>query len=131
MMRSITKEQIFVLHQESLRLFGGLPGVKDEGVISSVIDTTFGGIGDSDFYPTVSEKAAKLLYSFTTNHSFVDGNKRIGWLSCNVFLDLNGYILTCDSNVAYDFVIDLADKKKSYEDCLGFIRKYIHSLYQN
>jgi prophage maintenance system killer protein len=32
----------------------------------------------ADVYPSLEEKAAHLLYFLVKNHSFVDGNKRIG-----------------------------------------------------
>ena len=30
----------------------------------------------SEAYPTIEEKAARLMYSLTNNHAFVDGNKQ-------------------------------------------------------
>lgn len=55
---------------------------KDESFRSSisVINQSFGG---QDLYPSVQEKAANLLYLIIKNHSFLDGNKRIG---CSLFL---------------------------------------------
>ena len=49
---------------------------KDDSFKSSIgqIYQTFGG---QDLYPSVEEKAARLLYLVTKNHSFSDGNKRI------------------------------------------------------
>ncbi len=38
------------------------------------------------------------------NHALIDGNKRLGWLACAVFLDLNGIDPTGASN---DDVVDL------------------------
>ncbi len=43
-------------------------------------------------------KAAALLQSVVNNHALVDGNKRLGWLSCAVLLDLNGVDPTRASN---------------------------------
>lgn len=53
----------------------GLP--KDQSFASSIgqIYQTWEG---KDLYPSVEEKAAMLLYLVVKNHSFVDGNKRIG-----------------------------------------------------
>ena len=34
--------------------------------------------------------AAALLDSVVNNHALIDGNKRLGWLSAAVFLELNG-----------------------------------------
>ena len=47
-----------------------------------------------DLYPTVSEKAAHLLYFIIKDHPFYDGNKRIGALLFIVFLTMNDQHLT-------------------------------------
>ena len=51
------------------------------------------GFGDVDFYPSLEEKAATLLYSIIKNHSFVDGNKRIAAACFLFFLEKNGLLL--------------------------------------
>ncbi|MCB0995957.1 MAG: type II toxin-antitoxin system death-on-curing family toxin, partial [Acidimicrobiales bacterium] len=43
-----------------------------------------------DAYPDRWTKAAALLHSVVKNHALVDGNKRLGWLACAVFLEING-----------------------------------------
>ena len=50
------------------------------------------GFGDEDFYPTLEEKAAMLLYLIVKNHSFVDGNKRIAAACFLKFLQENNMI---------------------------------------
>lgn len=64
---------------------------KDESFNSSVnqIYQTFGG---NELYPTLEEKAATLLYLIVKNHSFLDGNKRIGASCFLYFLDKNGLL---------------------------------------
>lgn len=64
---------------------------KDESFDSSVnqIYQTFGG---SDCYPTLEEKAAMLLYLLVKNHSFTDGNKRIGAACFLYFLERNNLL---------------------------------------
>lgn len=64
---------------------------KDQSFRSSIstIEQTFDGI---DLYPSVEEKAANLLYFVVKNHSFTDGNKRIGaWLFL-WYLDKNEFL---------------------------------------
>jgi len=46
---------------------------KDDSFQSSVAQISK-GFGDIDFYPSIEEKAATLLYLIIKNHSFVDGN---------------------------------------------------------
>jgi prophage maintenance system killer protein len=43
----------------------------------------------NDLYPTLESKASHLLYFIVKNHSFIDGNKRIGAFIFIWFLDLN------------------------------------------
>ncbi len=55
---------------------------KDESFNSSV-NQIYQSVGAQDCYPSLEEKAAMLLYLIVKNHSFSDGNKRIG---ANCFL---------------------------------------------
>ena len=71
------------------RLLGDPPPVRDVGLLGSAVARPRTTVGGSDAYPTVWTKAAALLQSLVTNHPLVDGNKRLGWLSTAVFLELN------------------------------------------
>ena len=51
-----------------------------------VVYQSFGG---SDLYPTLEDKASALLYFIVKNHSFIDGNKRIGATIFLYFLEKN------------------------------------------
>ena len=64
---------------------------KDDSFNSSVrqIYQTFGG---KDCYPSLEEKAAMLLYLIVKNHSFSDGNKRIGANCFLYFMQKNGML---------------------------------------
>jgi prophage maintenance system killer protein len=64
---------------------------KDESFDSSIsqIQQTFAG---HDLYPSLEEKAAVLLYLIVKNHSFVDGNKRIGAACFLLFLQKNNML---------------------------------------
>lgn len=64
---------------------------KDDSFHSSIA-AIYQGFGGEDLYPSVEEKAANLLYFVIKNHSFVDGNKRIGCSLFLYFLDRNGLL---------------------------------------
>lgn len=74
---------------EATDLFGN---EKDEGFKSSLqsIVQTFGG---QYLYPSIEEQAAHLLYFVIKNHSFSDGNKRIGAFLFVWFLEKNKHRL--------------------------------------
>jgi len=61
---------------------------KDKSFQSSVAQIQK-GFGDKDFYSSLEEKAAMLLYLIVKNHSFVDGNKRIAAACFLKFLQQN------------------------------------------
>lgn len=64
---------------------------KDNSFESSInqIYQTFDGV---ELYPTLEEKAAMLLYLIVKNHSFADGNKRIGASCFLYFLNQNNML---------------------------------------
>ena len=66
---------------------------KDKNFQSSLAQITK-GFGTEDFYPTIEEKAATLLYLITKNHSFVDGNKRIAAACFLKFLNENNMLVS-------------------------------------
>lgn len=81
---------------------------KDESFRSSisVINQSFGG---QELYPSVQEKAANLLYFIIKNHSFLDGNKRIGCSLFLYYLDRNGLLLRgLDKRIADSTLVAVA-----------------------
>lgn len=71
---------------------------KDNSFDSSIkqIEQSFNG---RDLYTSIEEKAAMLLYLVVKNHSFVDGNKRIGAACFLYFLDRNKMLYTAEQNL--------------------------------
>lgn len=50
------------------------------------------GWDDVDFYRDIVDKASVLTCSLAWNHPLPDGNKRAGWASLVLFIELNGGI---------------------------------------
>ncbi len=71
---------------------------KDESFLSSInqIRQSFDGV---ELYPSMEEKAANLLYFIVKNHSFVDGNKRIGAACFLYFLQKNNMLFVNDQPI--------------------------------
>lgn len=94
--KTITKENGLEIIQELKKsikgddLFGKLRGDSLDSSLNTITQTFDG----EDVYPTISEKAANLLYLIIKDHPFYDGNKRIGALLFVVFLTINDYQLT-------------------------------------
>lgn len=92
--RWVDKRALMLLHDESLAEHGGLPGLRDEGLLDSALARPLNlaayGI------PDIAALAAAYGVGLAKNHPFVDGNKRAAFLAAGLFLALNGYRLTAD-----------------------------------
>ena len=81
--------------------------------------TAFG----DDAYPDIWTKAAALLQSIVKNHALVDGNKRLGWLSTAVFLQVNRIeISRANNDDVYDLVIEVAAGQPSVDEIAQRLR---------
>lgn len=73
-------------------------GVEKDGGFRSSIEQITKGFGQIDFYPSIEEKAATLLYLIIKNHAFVDGNKRIAAACFLLFLKHNNILTNNNGN---------------------------------
>ncbi|HUW02087.1 MAG TPA: Fic family protein [Acidimicrobiales bacterium] len=90
-------------------LLGDPPPIRDLGLLGAAAARPSASAFGDDAYPEVWTKAAALLQSVVKNHPLVDGNKRLGWLACAVFLDVNGMDPSSASNDGvYELVIHVA-----------------------
>jgi len=78
---------------------------RDVGLVQSAVARPMTTVFGDDAYSDIHAKAAALLHSLARNHAFVDGNKRIAWLSAGAFYWVNGYLLDAPEDPAYDLVI--------------------------
>jgi death-on-curing protein len=95
----LTLEDVIYLHEEQLRLYGGAPGVRDQGLILSALLRPQTG-----YYADLVEEAAALWESLAMNHGFIDGNKRVAFESLLIFLGMNGIALTATQDSVITFI---------------------------
>ncbi|MGE3619955.1 MAG: type II toxin-antitoxin system death-on-curing family toxin [Acidimicrobiia bacterium] len=99
------------------RLLGDPPPVRDIGLLGSAVARPQTTIGGHDAYPTVWAKAAALLQSVVANHALVDGNKRLGWLSTAVFLELNeASVVDATNDEVHALVMRVASTTTTVDD---------------
>ena len=91
MIRFLTVEEVEILHARIVASTGGSTGLRDRGALESAVNQPRASFAGDDLYPTTIDKAAAMAFSLVKNHSFVDGNKRIGHAAMEVFLLLNGH----------------------------------------
>lgn len=123
-MKRLSKRQVLLLHGRLLSQSGGLQGIRDEGLLESALEAPFQSFGDTDAYPSLQQKAARLGYGLIKNHPFADGNKRTGAHVMLVFLALNGIELSYTQKELSDIILAVAAGEKEYEDLLVWLLKH-------
>lgn len=120
--RWINKKALLMLHQESLATFGGLVGLRDEGLLDSALarpQNTHAYNPDS----TLTDLAASYAFGLVRNHAFLDGNKRAAFLSIGLFLSINGHKLIADQVEAIQSILAAAGGEFSERDLAAWIQK--------
>jgi death-on-curing protein len=90
----VLRETILAIHERLIDEFGGITGVRDEGLLDSALNRP-----QQRFHygkPDLFELAAVYASGLMRNHPFLDGNKRVGFLTALVFLEINGYEFSAD-----------------------------------
>jgi death on curing protein len=95
----LTLDDALYIHAEQLRLFGGAEGVRDFGLIVTVLLRPQTG-----YYADLVEQAAALWESLAMNHGFIDGNKRVAFACLDIFLGLNGARLKAEPDAVIAFI---------------------------
>lgn len=122
----ISLSDVYAYHDYAIEKYGGDYGIRDNGLIESAYNSIFQGFGDTEFYPTIEEKAARLGFGIAINHGFLDGNKRTGCLLMNAMLELNGLTLDCSNDELYKLFYGIADSQKvTYEKLLSFVLSHV------
>jgi death-on-curing protein len=85
----VLREVVHALHERLLSEFGGAAGVRDDGMLESALSRPANQFAYGS--PSMPELAAAYSFGLVRNHPFVDGNKRIGFATAVLFLELNGY----------------------------------------
>ena len=107
-------------------LLGDPTPIRDIGLLGSAVARPQTSVFGEDAYPDLWTKAAALLQSIVNTHALVDGNKRLGWLSTAVFLEINGIaISSADNDAVYDLVIHVAANNPPVDEIATGLRQLV------
>lgn len=124
-MITLTKEQIIMLHEAIYERYGGSCGVLNEGMLDSALQAPFQTFGGEELFPDTKDKILRLAYGLIKNHSFRDGNKRIGALVLLVLLELNGWHVNATNEEFADIIMGIAASEKDDEDLKKWVEAHI------
>ena len=115
MWRWLLERVVTAVHDEQIAEHGGIPGIRDANLLLSALARPQHQAAYGE--PSVFDLAAAYAFGIICNHPFIDGNKRTGFLSAYIFLELNGWELTAPEPEAVTASLALA---RGEIDAAGF-----------
>ena len=117
----VDRQVLIAIQNELLNRFGGLAGIRDEGLLDSAINKPKNLIAYGQ--PTVFELAASYATGLVKNHPFLDGNKRSGFMAAYVFLGANGWSLEATEEEAVLETLALAAGERAEADYAAWLAR--------
>ena len=102
----IEERDVLAIHDRLVAIDGGATGWRDRGLLQSALARPRQHHADADSADIVG--MAALYTGIVRNHSFVDGNKRSGFVVGVLFLELHGFDFKATEEDAARAVLDLA-----------------------
>jgi death on curing protein len=83
---------VLAIHDEQLAEHGGSSGLRSIDLLESALARPQGKANYAD--PSAAELAAAYAFGIVKNHPFLDGHKRTGLVTAELFLAYNGFEFT-------------------------------------
>jgi death-on-curing protein len=118
----IDEADVLALHDQLLAFHGGATGLRDDGLLQSALARSrqLWAYGDRvDLIDVAGAYTAGII----KNHPFLDGNKRTGFVTGVLFLELNGYRFTATESAAAEAVLALAAGASDEAGYTAFLRE--------
>lgn len=122
-MKKISIEFVIRLHEMLIKESGGSKGVRDMRLLESALYSPLQTFGDQELYPDDLDKIVNISYALIKNHSFIDGNKRIGTLVLYILLRENEYELEWTDEEIIEIGLKVASGDMDKEGLKKFIEE--------
>lgn len=122
--RWIEEGDVLALHNRLLAIDGGIPGVRDAGLLKSALARPKQIYAYGEDADTV-RLACAYTVGIVRNHPFLDGNKRTGFVTGALFLELNGGRFRAPEEDATYAVLRLAGNTADEVGFIGWMRGHV------
>jgi death on curing protein len=120
----VEKEALLLLHTKGLARFGGIEGIRDEGLLDSALARPRNAF-HYDRLNDIAGLAASYAFGLAKNHPFADGNKRAAFMAVGLFLGVNGWELNAGPVDAIRAVVALAGGEIGEGEFAAWLRLHI------
>ncbi len=126
MIRFLPEEIIIAIHDDQIRLYGGMYGVRDDAALDAAIHVPQAQFGGQFLHSTIFEMAAAYGFHLCQNHPFLDGNKRTAGMAMFTFLQFNGLEPIASESDYYVTIMAVATGNMSKEQLADWLRTAVN-----
>ena len=114
-------EAVLAVHAQLVTEHGGSALLRDRGLLESALarPRNLFAYGEKDLFRLAAAYASGL----TRNHPFVDGNKRVAFMACYMFLGLHGWSLDAPEEEVVTMMWGLSDRSVGEEEFCAWLRR--------
>ena len=128
MIRFLSETIVLAIHDDQVRLYGGVHGVRDEARLDSALHMSQAQFGGEFLHPTIFHMAAAYGFHLCQNHPFIDGNKRTAGMVMFTFLRLNGLEPVASELDYYQTMMAVAKGEMNKEQLAAWLQTVVLSL---
>jgi death-on-curing protein len=124
-----TVEAVLAIHEEVLKDHGGGPGLRSRELLESAVAAPQATRMGAPMISDPIEIAAAYLSYLSSNHAFVDGNKRVSLATCLVFLSEIGLLLDekLDADAWETLTLAVAAGALGRDEVAAMLRKLVQT----
>ncbi len=124
--RWLDRRIVVALHDVQLVRHGGAGGIRDAGLLESALarPRNLHAYGEADHCVLAAAYASGIV----SNHPFVDGNKRTGFIAAALFLQENGLRLDAPEAEAVVMTIGLASGEMPEQGFAAWLRDHANPV---
>ena len=122
--RWLSPVHVLAIHSDQIQAHGGSLGLRDRGLLESALERPR---NRSHYDPEADLPSLAAAYGFgiSSNHPFVDGNKRVAFQAMYLFLGLNGFRIDAPEEEVVALILSLASGDLDEPALAGWLRHHI------
>jgi len=131
MIRFLPKALVLAIHEDQIRLYGGVYGIRDAARLDAALHMPQAQFDGQFLHTSIFHMAAAYGFHLCQNHPFIDGNKRAVGMVMFTFLKLNGLEPIVAEFDYYVKMMDVATGQMSKEQFAIWLQTAVKSVDEN
>lgn len=128
MVRFLTEAIVLAIHEDQVRLYGGVYGVRDAAALDAALHMPQAQFGGQFLHPTLFHMAAAYGFHLCQNHPFSDGNKRTAGMAMFTFLQLNDRQIIATEIDYYNAMMSIATGQMNKDQLTLWLQKVTEDI---